>query len=138
MKTNLDKLFKADSTLEKEGVDFVIQEKGDGQEEISFKIRRFNAQNPRVKAAEAAYYKPYARQIQLGTLPVEKSDEIVMRLFIDVCLAGWNGVTDGDGKPMEFTKENALALFKRLPELFETLFKHANDFANYKEELGNS
>lgn len=132
MKTNLDKLFKTNTVLEKEGVDFALDDK------TSFRIRRFNSSNPRVKAAMAAYYKPYARQIEMGTLPIEKSDEIAIRLFIDVCLVSWEGVEDEKGQPIEMTKENAFEMFKSLPDLFATLQKHANDFENYKEELGNS
>lgn len=132
MKTNLDKLFKTSTTLQTEGVDFAIDDK------TSFKVRHFNASNPRVKAAMASHYKPYARQIELGTLPQEKTDEITIKLFVDVCLVSWSGVEDDQGKPIEFTKENAQKLFKGLPALFEALWKHANDFANYKEDLGNS
>lgn len=132
MKTNLDKFFKTNNVLESEGVDFLIDET------TSFKIRRFVNTNPKVKEAMAAYYKPYAKQDQLGTLPVEKSNEISMKLFVDCCLVSWKGVMDDSGKDIECNKENALNLFKRLPDLFETLWKHANSFENYKEELGNS
>jgi len=132
MKTNLDKTFKTNRTYEKDGVDFAIDDK------VSFRVRRFNSSNPRVKAAMAAYHKPYARQIQLGTLPQEKSDEIVMRLFIDVCLVSWTGIEDDKGAPIECNNDNALALFKSLPDLFESIYAHANNFENYKEELGNS
>lgn len=132
MKSNLHKHFKTNSVLEKEGVDFALDDK------TSFKVRRFNAQNPRVKAAMAAYHKPYARQIEMGTLPIEKSDEITIKLFIDVCLVSWEGVEDEKGQPIEYTKENAITLFKELPDLFDTLWKYANDFASFKEDVGNS
>ncbi len=132
MKTNLDKFFKANSELEKEGVDFAIDDT------TSFKVRRFGAQNPRTKAAFAYYYKPYARQVDMGTLPPEKSLEITMKIFVDTCLVSWQGVVDEAGKAIEFTKENAIKLFKSLPDLFDTLWKHANSFESYKEELGNS
>lgn len=132
MKTNLDKLFKANSHLEKEGVDFSIDET------TSFKVRRFSSQNPRMKAAMTAYYKPYARQIEMGTLSPEKNVEVTVKVFIDVCLVSWKGVLDETGKPIEFNKENALKLFKELPDLFDTLWKHSQSFDNYKEDLGNS
>ena len=132
MKTNLDKFFKTNSELEKDGVDFAIDDT------TSFKIRRFSSQNPKVKAAMAAYYKPYAKQVEMGTLPPEKTNEITMKLFVDCCLVSWEGILDETGKAIEFNKENALKLFKELPDLFETLWKHANSFENYKEELGNS
>ena len=130
MGTNLDKFFKASSELESEGVDFDIDDK------ISFKVRRFGSNNPRIKAALATYYKPYARQVEMGTLAAEKSLEINIKLFIDCSLVSWTGIEE-DGVAVEFSKENALKLFKRLPDLFETLWKHANTFENYKEEVGN-
>lgn len=131
MKTNLDKFFKTDETLSADGVDFFIDDK------TSFKVRHFNEQNPRIKAAMARYYKPHARQIELGTLPQEKTAEINRLVFIDTCLVSWTGVEDESGESIECNKENAVALFKRLPALFDALWKHANDFHNYKEDLGN-
>lgn len=132
MKTNLDKFFKANTALEQDGVNFEIDEN------ISFKVRRFGSSNSKIKAALATYYKPYIKQIELGTLPTEKSIEINAKVFVDTCLVSWRGVLDETGNPIEFNKENALKLFKQLPDLFETLWKHANSFESYKEELGNS
>lgn len=141
METNLDQLFKTDSTLEQDGVDFVIVPEDKSKippvEEVSFRLRRFNSRNPRVKAAMASYYKPYSRQVEMGTLPVEKSEEITQKLFIDVCLVSWTGVKE-KGVDLECNKANALALFKRLPDMFEALWTYANNFENFKEDLGNS
>jgi len=140
MKTSLDKFYKTNQDLEKDGVDFVIQEANpaEGLEEISFKLRRFHAGNNKVKAALAAYHKPYAKQIEMGTLPTEKAREIQMKLFIDVCLVSWTGVKDEKGADIPCNQEKALELFKRLPDLYDTLMVYASDHANYKEELGNS
>lgn len=132
MKTNLDKDFKTNEAFEKEGINMDMNDK------VSFKVRRFNASNPRVKAAMATYYKPYARMIEMNTLPQEKSDEITIRLFVDVCLVSWTGLEDGNGAEIPFTKENAFLVLKSLPDVFATLWKNANDFTNFKEELGNS
>ncbi len=131
MKTNLDKFFKTDDDLEKNGVWFNISD------EIGFLLRPFKGTNPRVKAAMASHYKPYARQIEMGSMEEIKQLEIQIKLFIDVCLVDWRGV-EADGKPLEFTVDNAVKFFKALPDLFNTLWKHANDFTNYKVDLGNS
>lgn len=131
MKTNLDKFFKTNDDLAKNGVDFALDEK------TSFRLRHFNATNPRVKAAVAAHYKPYARQIDLGTLDQDTQNSIQIKLFIDISLVGWQGV-EIDDKEVECTPENAFKLFKALPTLFDTLWKYANDHTNYKEDLGNS
>ena len=135
MKTNLDKLFKVNSTFADEGVDFAIDDK------TSFRLRYLSTTNPRVKAAFARHYKPYARQVELGTLDRAKEDEIMINIFCDICLVSWTGV-EVDGETLEFSKENAINLFKGLPILFDTLWRYANDHSNYKEEeekeLGNS
>ena len=131
MKTNLDLLFKTSDTLEQEGVDFAINEK------TSFRLRHFSQNNPKIKAALAKHYKPYARQVQLGTLDQKKETEINVKVFSDCCLVSWQGV-EIDGVEVECNRENALALFSRLPALFEALWKHANDYNNYREDLGNS
>jgi len=129
--SNLDKFFKVDDKCAQDGVDFVVDDK------TRFRVRHFSTQNPRVKSATAKYFKPYARQIELGTLDPKKAEEITMNLFIEVSLVSWEGV-EIDGTPVECTHDNALTLFKRLPQLFDVLWKHSNDFNNYKEELGNS
>lgn len=131
MKTNLDTFFKTDEELESGGVWFDISDK------IGFLVRPFKGSNPRVKAALATHYKPYARQIEMGSLDETKQMEIQVKMFIQVCLVDWKGV-EIDGKPASFSKETALEFFMELPELFNTLWRHANDYTNYKEDLGNS
>ena len=132
IKTNLDKDFKTNEKFEREGVDMALNEK------VSFRVRRFNGTNPRVKAAMAAHYKPYARLIEMGTLDQAKEQEIQIRLFIDVCLVGWEGLEDDKGEPIPFSKENAFEVLKSLPDLFNTLWQNANSADPYKEIVGNS
>jgi len=131
MKSNLDKFFKTDAKHAEDGVEFVIDEK------TAFKVRHFNQTNPRIKAAMAQHYKPYAKQVELGTLGLDKQMEINVKVFIDVCLVSWRGV-EIDGKEADCTPENAHKLFLDLPNLFDALWKHANDFQHYKEDVGNS
>lgn len=140
MKTNLHAMYGTNKKFEQEGVDFVVSEKDEkaGTEEVSFRVRRFNGSNPRVKSAMAQYYKPHARQIQSDTLSVAKGNHIAMCIFIDVCLVSWVGVKDAEGKPIECNKENALKLFQELPDLFAALQEHSNNHQNYKDEVGNS
>lgn len=131
MKTNLDKFFKTNENLEKNGVWFDISN------DVGFLLRPFKQTNPRIKAAMASHYKPFARQIEMNSLSLEKQLEININVFIDVCLADWKGV-EIDDKPVECTPDNARKFFTALPDLFDTLWKHASDFNNYREDLGNS
>lgn len=137
MKSNLDKLFKTDKEVEKTGVWLEISD------ETGFLVKPFNASNPTIRAAHARHFKPYAHQIEHGTLDAEKEREIYIRIFVGACLVDWKGV-EIDGKPAKFDKDLAVKFLMELPELFTTLMKHAEDFRNYKsehdgvEELGNS
>ena len=69
MKTNLDKLFKTNEELEKSGILVVLSDT------LEFNLKRFGGKNSTpVRAVQAKYYKPYARQIEMGTF-----DKIVCR-----------------------------------------------------------
>jgi uncharacterized coiled-coil DUF342 family protein len=132
MKTNLDKLFKTDTKMESEGIWMMISET------TGFLVRRFGGSNEhRVKAAMARHYKPYARLIQNDTLPKEKEDELLTRIFVESCLMDWKGV-EIDGKDTSFEKETAVGFLLALPELRSSLQSYATDSQNYKEDLGNS
>jgi hypothetical protein len=132
MKTNLDNLFKTDSSMEKDGIWFDI---GNG---VRFQLRRFGGSNAqKVKAAMTKHSKPFARLIELDQLPVEKDTEIMAKTFIEACLVSWEGVKVDDVE-VPCTPENALKLFTSLPELFQTLLKYSQGFDSFKEELGNS
>lgn len=137
MKTNLDRIFKTDADVEKTGVWFMVSD------ETGFLVLPFRPTNSRMKAAMATHFKPFARQIDLGTLDSEKEREIMVKIFVNACLVDWKGV-EIEGKITPFSKEVAIGFLMRLPELYSTLIDYASDFKNFKEEfeeqqeLGNS
>lgn len=132
MKTNLDKLYKTDSSLEKEGIWFDISE------EIAFKMKRFGGMNsPSVKAASAKYYQPYARMVKNGTLPAAKEKEIMVKTFVTSSIVDWKGI-EIDGEMKDFNNEDCIKLLEGLPELTETLVAYSSEFEHFKEDLGNS
>ena len=132
MKTNLDKLFKTNEELEKSGIVVVLSDT------LEFNLKRFGGKNSTpVRAAQAKYYKPYARQIEMGTFDKDKEREIFVKIFVESCFIGWKGV-EIDGAPAEFNRDNAIKILLALPELFETLLEQASKVDNFKEDLGNS
>lgn len=133
MKTNLHSLFSSNKDFERDGVEFVISST------CSMVVRRFGGANAeKVKAANAKYYKPYARLIQNNAMPEDQQTALMIRAFVDACIVSWKGVEDEEGKELPFTIDNAVKLFTELPELFESVFEYANDVKTYKEDLGNS
>lgn len=132
MKSNLDAMFKTDKNLEKEGVWFEV---ADG---VKFLIKRFGGANSEaVKKAMAKYYKPHAKMVERGIMPVHKEVEIMAKVFVDVCLIDWEGV-EIDGEIVPFNKEKAVEFFCGLPELLDTLMEYAQGQESFKEDLGNS
>lgn len=132
MKSNLDKLYKNNVAMEKEGIDFQVSET------ISFKIKRWTGFGSfEVRQKMSHKYKPYIRQIEQGSISEEKSREITIGLFVECCIVDWSGVEiDGELKP--FSKEECIKLFIQLPDLCDSLLAYASDGKNYREELGNS
>jgi len=132
MKTNLDKMFKLDTNLEKEGV---IYNLGDG---LTFQLRRYGGANEaRLVQATTKYIKPHASLLQHNKMPPEEVQVVMIKTFVDVCLVTWTGVLDEDGKDIPCTPDNALKLFLRLPELYNTLYSYAASKDSYREDLGN-
>lgn len=133
MKSNLDKHFKQNNDLEKDGVWF---EFGTG---VKFLVRRFGGSNPEVKKSMTKYYKPVARLVEKNLLEPDKEKKVMAKAFIESCLINWEGVEiDGELKPYSF--EAAVELFTNLPELLDTLVDCAQDSENYKEyreDVGN-
>lgn len=137
MKTNLDSLFKTDTKMEKDGIDFEVGTS-------KFRLSRFGGMNsPQVKAKMALYYKPHARAVENDTLSVEKENEILAKVFVKSCLKGWTNVVI-DGQEAPYSEEVAIKLFTALPELLKKLMSYASDPKNFLEEftdtaeLGNS
>jgi hypothetical protein len=132
MKSNLDKFFKNSAELEENGVWFDVS---DG---VGFLCRRFGGYNSeKVKKSLAKHYKPYAKQIELGTFPREKQLEIMFRVFVESCVIDWKGV-EIDGKQEPFSVEACVKLFCSLPDLGDTIVEHASKSDVFREDLGNS
>jgi hypothetical protein len=131
MKTNLDGLFKTDESIEKQGVWYELAPG------VAFLIKRFGGYNsPTIKSALAKYYKPYAKQIENGTLDQSKEKEIMNKVFVEACIVDWKGIVI-NGENAQFSVDACVKLMGSLPEMADILIAHASDFKNYKEDLGN-
>jgi hypothetical protein len=130
--TNLFTMFETNSDLESEGVIFELGE-------AKFKLRRMGGANSqKLKAAHAKYFKPFAKQIEMGTLNEQIEKEIVIKSFFEICVVSWEGFKNKEGVEIECNLKNALEVFKQLPELFNLLQSHASDFNHYRVDLGNA
>lgn len=120
--------YKTDSALETGGVWFEIM---DG---VKFLIARAGGSNRKYRRALDNRSKPYRHQIRKETIDAEKLRELAMLAFVDACLLDWDGVTDGNDEPMEFSRGNVLKVFNELPEVYDTLFDAASTAGAYREQ----
>ena len=126
---SLYSLFKTDKSLEVKGIDLQY---GDG---IIITIARAGGANPIYARVVEAKTKPYRRQIQSETISRELSEQLTREIYAEAIVLGWSGVTDENGKAMEFTKENAVKLFKDLPDLFEDVKEQAGKAALFRNDI---
>lgn len=132
MKSNLHSHYKTDKSLETEGIWIAFPN------EAKFKLKRFGGYNSAsVQAISAQVAKPYARLIELKSLPPEKEQEIYITTFVKSCLVDWQGV-EIDGKETPYDEKTAIELLMELPDLLGELLLHASKKDDYKVELGNS
>jgi len=90
--------------------------------------------------------KPYRRQMDRGTMDPEKSDELMIDVYLDTVILGWEGFVDDNGNPVPYSKKVAREFLLALPEFFNDVVNFASDAATFQiedaeetaEELGES
>lgn len=133
MKTNIDRFYKVDKEMAKEGVWFDINE------DIGFLVSHYAPENHSLRSAVSKDMKPYIRQIQNETLDPEKELALSVKVFVKGCVKDWKGITDEKtGESIPFTTEAAIDLLTGMPELYRQLEEYARNVKHYLPELGNS
>lgn len=63
-------------------------------------------------------------------------DELKLKGFIEICVNGWSGIKNKDGKEIPFTKERAFKFLNNPKAAFITskLIPYASDIKNYQPE----
>lgn len=137
---SLSKQFATDSAKEVEGVVIQFGANEDGSIP-GFHISRMSRANSRYTKSLEVATRPYRRQIDLGTLANDVAERVFLGVFVDSVLKGWENVklSDVTGNAndkgfAEFNRENAVALFERLPELYDDLQNQAKSAAMFKDE----
>lgn len=132
---SLYKQFYVSEQKEIEGVEVKIYDACNDDGTIpTFILSRMGRTNKRYTKALEAAARPYRRQSELGVMDNDKAEEILMNVFVDSVLRGWEHVQDRKGKEVKFTKEAAIGLFKDLPDLFDRLQEEAKQLANFRDD----
>lgn len=129
---SLYKQFETDKDLETRGV---VLNFSDG---VSIRVARAGGSNDRYMRRMEVLTKPYRRQIESKTADNKVLEKIVLEVFCETVILGWDGVEDRNGNVLAFNKENAMMLFTDLPDLFAEVKSQATDEALFRLSLNEA
>lgn len=126
MKT-LYQAFKTDTNLEVQGVtlDFGV---------AKFKVRRAGGSNRAYATVFSNKSKPHIRKINTGTLDEDTGLQILLDTYFEAVVLGWEGVTDENGEPLEYNRENFHKVMRDLPDLWMTIRTECDNMRNFQHE----
>lgn len=126
--------FETDENVEKEGLFLNYGKNRDGTD-ICIKIARAGGSNTAYHKAINRKMKPYARQYQAGVMDVEVQAKILKEAFAETVVIGWEHVQEKDGTEIQFSRENCIKLFDRLPDLFVDIQEQATKSTLFRNEV---
>lgn len=134
-KKSVYEAFETDPILEEEGRWFRYGA-------FEFLCARAGGANKRFTNLLQAKMRPYERAINSNSMDEDLFNEILQDAYARAVLKDWRGVTNREGEDIPFNVENALQLFKDLPDLFIGLRDAALNMQNYlaaarEEDAGN-
>lgn len=128
-------IFKTDEKLETEGV---ILDYGS----FRIKIARAGGANKAFGKQFTERFKPYKRQMDIGSMDDKVATSIMAELYADTIILDMDvldetnskpsepvyvqGVLDPDGKVLPYEKSNVVAMLIELPELFRDVQEQSN------------
>lgn len=131
---------KTDPKLEAEGVEIEVDINDHNGEPITITVARMGKSNKQYTKMLERVTKPHQAAIQNETMPIELGDRLLREVFAETVLRGWNNLPKSEltGNPedtelLPFSKENALALFKALPGVYDDWEERAKKTANFRE-----
>lgn len=133
--------FKTDKTAEVEGVEIEVDINEHNNKPITIRLSRMSRSNKRYTKRLDTVTRPHMAAIQNETLNEAVASKMMREVFVDTVLLGWSNLPKSeltgnaeDTDELPFTRENALALFDELPDLYEDWEARAKKAATFREE----
>ena len=123
---DVKKLFGTDATKEKEGVWYDIAE--------GLRMRIARIGNPNYQKRFQILSKPYRRSIRRGTLSDDVAEKLLVQCMSETIVLDWEGVED-EGKEIPYSKDAAVDLLTKYPELRGYINDIANELEGFQEEF---
>ncbi len=137
---SLRKTFKTDQRAEVEGVWVPVGMNEHNNKPIEIHISRMSRANKRYTKALETATRPHTAAIQNESLDNDLAAKMLQEVFVDTILLNWKNLPkseltgkDDDKADLPFTRDNALALFDELPELYDDWEGRAKKSASFRE-----
>lgn len=126
--------FTTDKDLEKKGIvlEYGLNSKG---LPIGIRVARAGGSNAAYAKRMEAKAKPFRRQIQTETIDKKQLEKLVLEVFCETVILGWENVEDQAGNELTYSVENAVKLFTDLPDLFADVQEQAGKAALFRTEI---
>lgn len=139
---SLRSTFKTDKSLETDGVNVPVDINEHNGEPVTINLSRMGTANKRYTKRLEAVMQPHQAALNNDSMPNELAGKLLRQVFVDTVLNGWQNLPksdltgeDDDTELLEFNRENALALFEEMPELYEDWSKRAKAAATFREAV---
>lgn len=137
---SLRKTFKTDQNAEVEGVWVVVGMNDHNNTPIEIKISRMSSSNKRYTKELNRVTKPHQSSIQNDALDNDLAKSMLQEVFADTIILAWKNLpksdltgNEADVEELEFNRDNVLALFKEMPDLYDDWEARANKSAAFRE-----
>lgn len=137
---SLRKTFKTDKTAEIEGVEVEVAVNEHNGRPITIRLARMSTTNKRYTKELDRVTKPHMAAIQNDAMDNDLARKMLQRVFVDTILLGWSNLPKSeltgnaeDTEDLEFTADNAMALFDEMPDLYDDWEGRAKKAAAFRE-----
>ncbi len=119
-------MFQTDKSKEKEGIEL------DFLNGLVVTVRRAGGSNQKFHNVTRREMKKYQHAINAGTLSTEQDRAIMVVVYVDSVIIGWEGLTDDDGKEIPFERNQAIEVLTENPDFFDAIKDQCEDMENFK------
>lgn len=138
---SLRKTFKTDRNAEIDGVWIEVGINDHNGRPIRIRISRMSQSNKRYTKELNRVTKPHQSAIQNDAMDNDLARKMLQEVFADTILLEWDNLpkseltgNDDDKDDLEFTRDNVLALFKELPDMYDDWEARANKASAFREQ----
>lgn len=133
MTVSLYKQFGTNKEAEVKGVWVEIGGFEEGDKNPAFKLARMGKSNKKYTKELERAMKPHRKAMQLDLLNENVAEKVMMETFVKTVLLDWRNVKNEKDKTEKFSFDNAIKLFKDLPDLYAVLLEQSSEASLFRE-----